>query len=36
MEEFKDIKIRSYYFALSVIVLIDSVNIKQIFYTLIN
>ena len=36
MEEFKYIKIRSYYFALSVIALIDSINIKQIFYTLIN
>lgn len=36
MEEFKDIKLRSYYFALSVIELIDSINIKQIFSTLIN
>jgi four helix bundle protein len=35
-KEFKDIKLRSYYFSLSVISLIDSINIKQIFYSLIN
>jgi len=35
-KEFKDIKLRSYYFSLSVIQLIDSINIKQIFYSLIN
>jgi four helix bundle protein len=35
-KEFKDIKIRCYSFSLSVIQLIDSLNIKSIFYSLID
>ena len=35
-KEFKDIKLRSYNFSLSIIQLIYSINIKQIFYPLIN
>ena len=35
-KEFKDIKLRCYSFSLSIILLIDSINIKQIFYSLIN
>ena len=35
-KEFKDIKLRCYNFSLSIIQLIDSINIKQIFYPLIN
>ena len=35
-KEFKDIKLRCYSFSLSIIRLIDSINIKQIFYSLIN
>ena len=34
--EFKDIKLRCYEFSLVIIQLIDSINIKQIFYSLIN
>ena len=35
-KEFKDIKLRCYNFSLSIIQLIDSIYIKQIFYSLIN
>ena len=35
-KEFKDIKLRCYEFSLEIIQLIDSVKIKQIFYSLIN
>ena len=35
-KEFKDIKLRCYNFSLSIIQLIDSINIKKIFYPLIN
>ena len=34
--EFKDIKLRCYSFFLSVIQLIDSINVKRIFYSLID
>ena len=35
-KEFKDIKLHCYQFSLSIIQLIDSIYIKQIFYSLIN
>ena len=36
LKEFKDIKLRCYEFSLVIIQLIDSINIKQIFYSLIT